>query len=72
PGVPDEVLRPRSTWPDPEAYDAKAQELAAMFVENFAAYADGVYPEVRDAGPRVDPGVTAPAARPSPHEAPSD
>jgi phosphoenolpyruvate carboxykinase (ATP) len=31
PGVPDEVLRPRDTWPDPEAYDAKARELARMF-----------------------------------------
>ena len=72
PGVPDDILHPRSTWADPEAYDAKAQELAAMFVENFAVYADGVDPEVRDAGPRVDPGIRAPAPRTSPHEAPSD
>jgi phosphoenolpyruvate carboxykinase (ATP) len=72
PGVPDDILHPRSTWADPEAYDAKAQELAAMFVENFSVYADGVDPEVRDAGPRVNPGVTAPTPRTSPHEAPSD
>jgi phosphoenolpyruvate carboxykinase (ATP) len=56
PGVPDEVLRPRRTWADPDAYDAKARQLASMFVENFAAYADGVDDDVREAGPRVDHG----------------
>ena len=55
PDVPDEVLRPRETWPDPTAYDAKARELATMFAENFEAYADGVSDEVRAAGPRLDP-----------------
>ncbi|MGH2417908.1 MAG: phosphoenolpyruvate carboxykinase (ATP) [Candidatus Limnocylindria bacterium] len=54
PGVPDEVLRPRATWADPDAYDAKARELAEMFVENFEAYADGVPVAVRRAGPRVE------------------
>ena len=53
PGVPDEVLRPRDTWSDASAYDTKARELAAMFVENFAVYADGVDDEVRNAGPTV-------------------
>jgi phosphoenolpyruvate carboxykinase (ATP) len=53
PGVPSEVLRPRDTWPDPSAYDAKARALAGMFVENFAAYADGVSEGVREAGPRI-------------------
>ena len=60
PGVPAEVLRPRSTWSDPAAYDAKARQLAAMFVTNFAAYADGVSPEVRASGPRITAG-TVPA-----------
>jgi phosphoenolpyruvate carboxykinase (ATP) len=54
PGVPDEVLRPRDTWPDPSAYDAKATELAGMFVTNFEKYADGVAEEVRAAGPRIE------------------
>ncbi|MGI8830547.1 MAG: phosphoenolpyruvate carboxykinase (ATP), partial [Candidatus Limnocylindria bacterium] len=53
PGVPSEILRPRDTWPDPAAYDAKARELATMFVENFTAYADGVTEDVRSAGPRI-------------------
>jgi phosphoenolpyruvate carboxykinase (ATP) len=51
PGVPDEVLRPRDTWSDPQAYDAKAEELAKLFTDNFAAYADQATPEVRAAGP---------------------
>jgi len=53
PGVPSELLRPRDTWADSTAYDAKAQELAGMFAENFVDYADGVSAAIRDAGPRV-------------------
>ncbi len=53
PGVPSDVLRPRATWADPAAYDAKARELAAMFATNFGTYADGVSAAVRDAGPRI-------------------
>ena len=58
PGVPSQVLRPRGTWGDPAAYDAKAAELAAMFAENFAEYADGVPAEVLDAGPQIDASAT--------------
>jgi phosphoenolpyruvate carboxykinase (ATP) len=54
PGVPSEVLRPRDTWADPSAYDAKARELARMFAANFEAYHDGVPEEVRAAGPRAE------------------
>ncbi len=54
PGVPSEVLRPRDTWADPAAYDAKARQLAVMFAANFEAYHDGVPDDVRAAGPRVD------------------
>jgi phosphoenolpyruvate carboxykinase (ATP) len=39
PGVPSEVLQPRGTWSDPEAYDAKANELKAMFEANFVRFA---------------------------------
>ena len=53
PGVPADVLRPRDTWPDPEAYDAKARELAGMFRDNFEAYADGVPAAVKGAGPKA-------------------
>ncbi|HEY3163374.1 MAG TPA: phosphoenolpyruvate carboxykinase (ATP) [Candidatus Limnocylindrales bacterium] len=53
PDVPAEVLQPRATWPDPDAYDRQANALARMFAENFATYADGVPESVRSAGPRV-------------------
>jgi phosphoenolpyruvate carboxykinase (ATP) len=36
PDVDESLLDPRSTWADPERYDAKARELARMFAENFA------------------------------------
>ena len=51
PGVPGEVLTPRDTWADGEAYDAAAAKLAGMFRENFSKYEDGVPEEVRAAGP---------------------
>lgn len=51
PGVPDEVLRPRETWKDRDAYDAQANKLAGMFRENFEKFAANVTKEVRDAGP---------------------
>jgi phosphoenolpyruvate carboxykinase (ATP) len=72
PGVPSAVLRPRSTWSDPAAYDEKARELAHMFAENFEDYANGVTEAVREAGPRVE---APPADRPKRikrDEAPTD
>jgi len=53
PDVPAEVLRPRETWADRDAYDRQAAALARMFAENFATYAGGVSAAVREAGPRV-------------------
>ena len=58
PDVPADVLQPRSTWTDGDAYDRQAAALARMFVENFAAYTDGVSEAVRAAGPV--PGDDAP------------
>jgi len=52
PGVPDEVLSPRATWPDPEAYDEQAKKLAEMFRENFKAFEDQVSDAVEEAGPK--------------------
>jgi phosphoenolpyruvate carboxykinase (ATP) len=54
PNVPAEVLNPRSTWADPAAYDVQARKLAAMFAENFKAFAGQVPAEVLSAGPRVE------------------
>jgi phosphoenolpyruvate carboxykinase (ATP) len=71
PGVPSEVLRPRSTWSDPAAYDEKARELAHMFAENFEDYADGVSDAVRAAGPQVEAVADRPK-RIKRDEAPTD
>jgi phosphoenolpyruvate carboxykinase (ATP) len=52
PGVPTELLTPRNTWADKKAYDEKAKYLADLFIKNFEQYADGLKPEVIEAGPR--------------------
>ena len=52
PDVPAEVLWPRDTWADKDAYDRRARELAQMFVDNFGQFEDGVSDGVRTAGPR--------------------
>jgi phosphoenolpyruvate carboxykinase (ATP) len=39
PGVPAEILQPRNTWKDPEAFEKRAQKLAA----EFSAHFDKVY-----------------------------
>ncbi|MBP7555773.1 MAG: phosphoenolpyruvate carboxykinase (ATP) [Chitinophagaceae bacterium] len=54
PGVPAEVLNPRNTWADKNAYDEKASYLAGLFVKNFEKYASGVNQEILDAAPKVD------------------
>src|SRR5699024_4173588 len=38
PGVPDDVLIPKKTWDDPEAYDQAAKELAMKFHHNFRKF----------------------------------
>jgi len=53
PGVPPEVLFPRTTWPDTDAYDAQTRKLADMFAENFKQFSGNVDDTVRAAGPRV-------------------
>jgi len=52
PGVPDEIMNPRDSWKDKDAYDRKARELAAMFEKNFAENASDASAEIKQAGPR--------------------
>ncbi|MFH2054915.1 MAG: phosphoenolpyruvate carboxykinase [bacterium] len=53
PGVPKEVLNPRDTWADPEAYDKQAARLAQLFVDNFREFEDQASEEVKAAGPSL-------------------
>jgi phosphoenolpyruvate carboxykinase (ATP) len=52
-GVPDEVLNPRTAWPDPAAYDAAAAALVKRFEGNFASFADLVGDDVKAAAIRA-------------------
>ena len=53
PEVPNEVLQPRNTWEDKEAYDRQAKDLARRFNENFKKYEAGVSEAVRAVAPKV-------------------
>ncbi|MBD3168212.1 MAG: phosphoenolpyruvate carboxykinase [candidate division Zixibacteria bacterium] len=51
PGIPSEVLKPRDTWKDKEAYDRKAAELVGLFRANFKDFEDRATGDVKKAGP---------------------
>ena len=53
PDVPNEVLQPRNTWEDKDAYDRQAKDLARRFNENFRKYEAGVSEAVRAVAPNV-------------------
>ena len=54
PGVPDELLWPRNTWEDKEAYDARALKLAADFANAY---------DERYGNKDIDPKVAAACPR---------
>jgi len=53
PQVPNEVLQPRHTWQDVEAYDQQALKLASMFVDNFKQFEEHVSEAIRAAAPKL-------------------
>jgi len=57
PGVPTEILDPRNTWRDKEAYDKTAASLAEKFVENFKKCADFANEEILAGAPKVASAV---------------
>lgn len=52
PGVPSEILSPKSTWADKEAYDKTAAHLAELFVNNFKKY-ENMPKNIVEAGPKA-------------------
>lgn len=53
PEVPSEILNPRATWADKEAYDKTANHLAGEFVKNFGQYASETDKTILAAAPKV-------------------
>jgi len=52
-GVDNALLNPRETWADKAAYDAQAQKLVQMFIDNFAKFESHVSAEVKAAAPQA-------------------
>jgi len=52
-GVPSEILNPRNTWTDKEAYDKKANHLAKAFMKNFDQFSDYANDEIMAGAPKV-------------------
>ena len=50
PDVPTDVLAPRNTWSDKNAYDSTAQNLAKQFEANFKQFENHVGDDVNKAG----------------------
>lgn len=50
PGVPTELLNPKSLWGNPIVYDRQAHTLARQFIENFKQFGQ-VRAEIAEAGP---------------------
>ena len=53
PDVPLEILNPRNTWKDKDAYDIKSTSLAAAFIKNFDQFASNASEEILNAAPKV-------------------
>ncbi len=51
PAVPSEILIPRNTWDDKQAYDEQAKKLAGLFADHFEKYEDAASDEIAAAGP---------------------
>jgi phosphoenolpyruvate carboxykinase (ATP) len=53
PDVPSEILNPRNTWKDKEAYDQRANALAELFISNFEKYKSKADDEMLAASPKI-------------------
>lgn len=54
PNVPAEILNPRNTWKDKEAYDKKASKLAKYFTDNFSKFTEYANEEIMAGAPTSD------------------
>ena len=51
--VPADMLNPKNTWADKEAYDTKANHLANEFVKNFKKFEDNANADILAAAPKA-------------------
>lgn len=53
PKVPSEILNPRLTWDDPEAYDSQAKALATAFQKNFEKFREYASEDILNGSPSL-------------------
>ncbi|MDM8527303.1 phosphoenolpyruvate carboxykinase (ATP) [Anaerolineales bacterium HSG24] len=53
PNVPAEILIPKNTWTDGDAYEEQALKLAQLFTDNFEKYKEGSSDAIVNAGPKL-------------------
>ncbi len=51
PDVPTDILNPANTWADKAAYDAQANKLAGLFVDNFKQFEEYANEEIMSGAP---------------------
>jgi phosphoenolpyruvate carboxykinase (ATP) len=51
--VPAEILIPKNTWSDKDAFDTTANKLASLFSNNFKKYESDASEAIKSAGPKV-------------------
>lgn len=54
PDVPSEILDPRNSWTDKDAFDKKRIGLAQMFVSNFEQFESKVSDDINSAAPKFE------------------
>ena len=52
PGVPSEVLNPKSTWADKKSFETTKAKLIGLFTENFKKFETGVNADILKAAPK--------------------
>jgi len=57
PNVPSEILNPRNSWENKEAYDEQADKLAQMFITNFKKFEEYANEEIMNGAPKVNVSI---------------